>query len=170
MPRRFAQLMGGAGALKVFTTRADTLFGATFMAIAAEHPIATAVAAGNARIAEFVAECKRGSVMEADIAVQEKKGVPTGMSVLHPFTGKPIEVWIANYVLMGYGEGAVMGVPAHDERDFEFATRAGIAIETVVKSASGAYEVVTAPWQDAYGEHGITVNSAEFSGWGLRRR
>ena len=140
------KLMSRAGGLKVFTTRADTLFGATFMAIAAEHPIATAVAAGNAGIAEFVAECKRGSVMEADIAVQEKKGVRTGVHVLHPFTGKPVEVWIANYVLMGYGEGAVMGVPAHDERDFEFASRAGIPIETVVN------------------EHGITVNSGEFSG------
>jgi leucyl-tRNA synthetase len=158
------QLMGCAGGLKVFTTRADTLFGATFMAIAAEHPIATAVAAGNAPIAQFVAECKRGSVMEADIAVQEKKGVRTGLHVLHPFTGKPVEVWIANYVLMGYGEGAVMGVPAHDERDFEFATRNGIAIKTVVKSASGAYESVVAPWQDAYGEPGVTVNSGEFSG------
>jgi len=158
------QLMGGAGALKVFTTRADTLFGATFMAIAAEHPIATAVAAGNSVIAEFVAECKRGSVMEADVAMQEKKGLRTGLHVLHPFTAKPIEVWIANYVLMGYGEGAVMGVPAHDERDFEFATRSGIAIHTVVKSAGGAYESVSAPWQDAYGEYGITVNSGEFSG------
>jgi leucyl-tRNA synthetase len=158
------QLMGGAGALKVFTTRADTLFGATFMAIAAEHAIATAVAAGNPVIAQFVAECKRGSVMEADVAMQEKKGIRTGVQVLHPFTGKPIDVWIANYVLMGYGEGAVMGVPAHDERDFEFATRSGIAIQTVVKSASGAYETVSAPWQDAYGEYGITVNSGEFSG------
>ena len=158
------RLMGAAGALKVFTTRADTLFGATFMAIAAEHPIATAAATGNAAIAEFVAECKRGSVMEADLAVQEKKGIRTGLHVLHPFSGEPVEVWIANYVLMGYGEGAVMGVPAHDERDFEFATRAGIAIRTVVKSATGAYETVAAPWQDAYGEHGITVNSGEFSG------
>ena len=157
-------LMGAAGGLKVFTTRADTLFGATFMAIAAEHPIATAAAAANAAIAAFVAECKRGSVMEADIAVQEKKGVRTGLHVLHPFTGKPVEVWIANYVLMGYGEGAVMGVPAHDERDFEFATRSGIPIEMVVKSAAGAYDTVVAPWQDAYGDHGITVNSGEFSG------
>ena len=81
-----------------------------------------------------------------------------------PSPAKPVEVWIANYVLMGYGEGAVMGVPAHDERDFEFATRSGIAIQTVVKSATGAYETVIAPWQDAYGEHGITVNSGEFSG------
>ena len=158
------QLLGAAGGLKVFTTRADTLFGATFMAIAAEHPIATAVASGNAAIAEFVAECKRGSVMEADLAVQEKKGVRTGVHVLHPFTGKPVEVWIANYVLMGYGEGAVMGVPAHDERDFEFATRSGIPIEMVVKSAAGAYDTVVAPWQDAYGDPGITVNSGEFSG------
>jgi leucyl-tRNA synthetase len=102
--------------------------------------------------------------MEADVAMQEKKGMRTGVHVLHPFTAKPIEVWIANYVLMGYGEGAVMGVPAHDERDFEFATRSGIAIQTVVKSATGAYETVTAPWRDAYGEYGITVNSGEFSG------
>ncbi len=159
------QLMGAAGRLKIFTTRADTLFGATFMAIAAEHPIATAVAAGNARIADFVAECKRGSVMEADLAVQEKQGVRTGVHVLHPFTGKPVEVWIANYVLMGYGSGAVMGVPAHDERDFAFATRSGIPIRTVVIPATAAaYETVTAPWQDAYAADGITVNSGEFSG------
>jgi leucyl-tRNA synthetase len=158
------QLLGRPGSLKVFTTRADTLFGAAFMAIAAEHPIATAAAAGNAQIAEFVAECQRGSVMEADIAVQEKKGVRTGLHVLHPFTGAPLEVWIANYVLLGYGEGAVMGVPAHDERDFEFAARSGIPIQTAVKSATGVYETVVAPWQDAYSEYGITVNSGEFSG------
>jgi leucyl-tRNA synthetase len=158
------RLLGAAGGLKVFTTRADTLFGATFMAIAAEHPIAAAVAAADPAIAGFVAECRRGSVMEADLAAQEKKGVRTGFHVLHPFTGEPVEVWIANYVLMGYGEGAVMGVPAHDQRDFEFATRAGIAIRTVVKSATGAYDTVAGPWQDAYGEQGITVNSGEFSG------
>ncbi len=161
---QLAQLMGADGALKVFTTRADTLFGATFMAIAAEHPIATAAAARNPGIAGFVAECKRGSVMEADIAIQEKKGVRTGLHVLHPFTGRPVEIWIANYVLMAYGEGAVMGVPAHDQRDFEFAMRSGIPIVTVVKSATGAYDTVSAPWQDAYGEYGITVNSGEFSG------
>jgi leucyl-tRNA synthetase len=158
------RLMGTAGALKVFTTRADTLFGVTFMAIAAEHPIAAAAAAGNPQIAQFVADCRRGGVMEADLAVQEKRGMRTGMHVLHPFTGRPVEVWVANYVLMGYGEGAVMGVPAHDERDFEFASRSGIAIETVVRSATGVYERVAAPWQAAYGEHGITVNSGEFSG------
>jgi leucyl-tRNA synthetase len=158
------EVMGAAGALKVFTTRADTLFGATFMAIAAEHPIALAAAQRDAKLAAFVDECRRGSTMEADVATQEKKGLPTGLHVRHPFTGAPIEIWVANYVLMGYGEGAVMGVPAHDERDFEFAGRHGIAIVGVVKSRRGAYDQVVAPWIHAYGEYGITVDSGEFSG------
>src|SRR6201996_1087069 len=152
------------GVLKVFTTRADTVFGATFMAIAAEHPIALAAARSNPQVARFIEECRHGALIEADLATQEKKGVPTGLHVLHPFTGEPVAVWVANYVLMGYGEGAVMGVPAHDERDFEFATRAGITIRTVVKSATGAYETVTAPWIAAYSDYGITINSGEFSG------
>ena len=156
--------MGGAGVLKVFTTRADTLYGATFMAVAAEHPIALAAAARDPKLAAFVDECRRGSTMEADVATQEKKGLPTGLHVRHPFTGAPIEVWVANYVLMAYGEGAVMGVPAHDERDFEFAGRHGIPIVTVVKSKDGAYERVAAPWNPAYGEAGVTVDSGEFSG------
>ncbi len=126
-------LMGADGALKVFTTRADTLFGTTFMAIAAEHPIAMAAGAKDATLQSFIDECRRGSTMEADIATQEKKGMPTGFSVLHPFTGKPVEVWVANYVLMAYGEGAVMGVPAHDERDFEFAKKNGLEIRQVVQ-------------------------------------
>src|SRR5262249_58607376 len=112
---------GAEGALKVFTTRADTLFGATFLAIAAEHPVALAAGRANAALAAFIEECRRGSVIEADVATQEKKGMATGLHVLHPFTGQPLEIWVANYVLMAYGEGAVMGVPAHDERDFEFA-------------------------------------------------
>jgi leucyl-tRNA synthetase len=156
--------LGADGQLKVFTTRADTLFGATFMAIAAEHPIALAAARNDAPLAAFIEECRRGSVMEADVATQEKKGMPTGLHVLHPFSGAPLEVWVANYVLMGYGEGAVMGVPAHDERDFEFATRNGLPIRTVVRSSSGAYEEVRAPWLPAYAEPGVTVNSAQFSG------
>jgi leucyl-tRNA synthetase len=156
--------LGAEGALKVFTTRADTVFGATFMAVAAEHPIASAAAAQNSEVAAFVADCRRGSVMEADLATQEKKGLPTGLHVRHPFSGAAIEVWVANYVLMSYGEGAVMGVPAHDERDFEFATRHSIPIVTVVASARGAYERVGEPWNAAYAEPGITVNSAEFSG------
>ena len=152
------------GALKVFTTRADTLFGVTFMAIAAEHPIALAAAAGNPRLAAFVDECRRGSVMEADVATQDKKGMPTGLHVQHPFTGQPIEIWVANYVLMGYGEGAVMGVPGHDERDFEFAQKNNLRIAAVVRSKSGAYEHVQAPWNPAYSEYGLTVDSGEFSG------
>ncbi len=156
------------GALKVFTTRADTLFGVTFMAIAAEHPIALTASSGNPRLAAFVDECRRGSVMEADVATQDKKGMPTGLHVLHPFTGKPIEIWVANYVLMSYGEGAVMGVPAHDERDFEFALKNNLRIAAVVRSKTGAYEHVQAPWNPAYSEYGISVDSGEFSGLEFR--
>src|SRR6202012_2039268 len=138
---------------KVFTTRADTLFGVTFMAVAAEHPVALAAARANPTLAAFIEECRRGSVMEADVATQEKKGMATGLHVLHPMTGEPVEIWVANYVLMGYGEGAVMGVPAHDERDFEFALQNGLPITTVVRSKTGAYEEVTAPWSPAYSDH-----------------
>src|SRR6202167_800580 len=155
---------GSEGALRVFTTRADTLFGVTFMAIAAEHPVALAAARTNPALAAFLAQCRHGTVIEAELATQEKKGMPTGLHVLHPFTGAPLEIWVANYVLMAYGEGAVMGVPAHDERDFEFAGKNGLAVSTVVRSASGAYQEVRAPWIAAYSEHGVTVNSAEFSG------
>ncbi len=158
------EAMSTDGALKVFTTRADTLFGVTFMAIAAEHPIALAAAAANPRLAAFIDECRRGSVMEADVATQEKKGMHTGLHVLHPFTAEPIGIWVANYVLMGYGEGAVMGVPAHDERDFEFATKNNLRIAPVVRSTSGAYERVQAPWNPAYSEYGLTADSGEFSG------
>jgi leucyl-tRNA synthetase len=159
-----AQALGGAGAIKVFTTRADTLFGATFMAVAAEHPVALAAARGNAALSAFIEECRRGSVIEAELATQEKKGMPTGLHVLHPFTGEQLEVWVANYVVMAYGEGAVMGVPAHDERDFEFAQQNHLAVVTVVRSTSGAYEEVRAPWIPAYSDYGVTVNSGEFSG------
>ena len=154
----------GDGALKVFTTRADTLFGATFMAVAAEHPVALAAAATNPTLAAFIEECRRGSVMEADLATQAKKGMPTGLHVRHPLTGAELPVWVANYVLMGYGEGAVMGVPAHDERDFEFALQEGLPILTVVRPADGAYQEVAAPWRAEYAQHGLTVNSGEFSG------
>ncbi|MBU6377249.1 MAG: leucine--tRNA ligase [Gammaproteobacteria bacterium] len=155
-------------ALKVFTTRVDTLFGVTFMAIAAEHPLALAAGARDPQLQAFIDECRRGSTMEADLATMEKKGRRTGLHVLHPFTGKPVEVWVANYVLMGYGEGAVMGVPAHDERDFEFALQQGIEILTVVRPEGVDWQTVQAPWQPVYGEHGLTVNSAEFSGLGFQ--
>jgi leucyl-tRNA synthetase len=159
-----ALALGAAGALKVFTTRADTLFGATFLAVAAEHPIALAAARDNPALAAFIEECRRGSVMEADVATQQKKGMATGLHVQHPFSGAPLPVWVANYVLMGYGEGAVMGVPAHDERDFEFATQHRLPIVTVVRPAAGGYEEVRAPWNPLYAEYGVTVNSGEFSG------
>jgi leucyl-tRNA synthetase len=158
-----AALAGAAGSVKVFTTRADTLFGATFLAIAAEHPLAAAAAGGDPRLAAFIDECRRGSIIEADVATQVKKGMPTGLHVLHPFTEAPLPIWVANYVLMAYGEGAVMGVPAHDERDFEFALGHGLPVTTVVRSASGAYTEVREPWIAAYSEYGVTVNSGEFS-------
>jgi leucyl-tRNA synthetase len=156
--------VGSEGALRVFTTRADTLFGVTFMAIAPEHRIALAAARGNASLGAFIEECRRGAVTEAELATQEKRGMATGLHVKHPFTGELLEIWVANYVLMAYGEGAVMGVPAHDERDFEFALRNGLRVVTVVRSESGAYEEVRAPWNAAYAEYGVTVNSGEFSG------
>ena len=157
-------VMEADGVLKVFTTRADTVFGATFMAIAAEHPIALAAGKRNPQLAAFIEECARGAVMEAQLATQEKKGMATGLHVLHPFTGQPVQIWVANYVLMGYGEGAVMGVPAHDERDFEFAHKNGLPIVQVVESLTGAYDEVRQPWNTAYSDYGRTVNSGEFSG------
>jgi len=159
-----AATVGAGGALRVFTTRADTLFGATFIAIAAEHPIALAAARGNAALTAFIEECRRGGVNEAELATAHKKGMATGLHVLHPFSGEPLEIWVANYVLMAYGEGAVMGVPAHDERDFEFALASALPVVTVVRPADGAYQEVRAPWIAAYADYGVTVNSGEFSG------
>jgi hypothetical protein len=121
-----------AGQLWVFTTRADTIMGVTFCAVAAEHPLATYAAARDPQVAAFVEECKRGGVAEADLATMEKKGLPTGIFVTHPLTGEQVEVWIGNYVLMGYGDGAVMAVPAHDERDFVFARKYGLPIRQVI--------------------------------------
>jgi leucyl-tRNA synthetase len=123
--------------LKVFTTRADTLFGVTYVAVAAEHPLATQAAANNPALAAFIAECKQGSVAEADMATMEKKGMDTGLKVYHPFTNEAVPVFVANYVLMGYGEGAVMAVPAHDERDFAFAQKYGLPIKPVIKPGDG---------------------------------
>ncbi|WP_338513828.1 leucine--tRNA ligase [Pseudomonas poae] len=154
--------IGEAGALKVFTTRPDTLMGATYVAVAAEHPLATQAAQNNPDLSAFIAECKGGSVAEADVATQEKKGLPTGLFVEHPLTGEKLPVWVANYVLMHYGDGAVMAVPAHDERDFEFATKYDLPIKSVVRTSSG--DTNPAPWQDAYGEHGELINSGEFDG------
>ena len=119
-------------ALRVFTTRADTLMGVSFVAIAAEHPLATHLAQDQPALQAFIAECARGGVAEAELAALEKKGMPTHFHVTHPLTGQLVPVWIGNYVLMGYGEGAVMGVPAHDERDFAFAKKYGLPIKPVI--------------------------------------
>ncbi|MCU1751027.1 leucine--tRNA ligase [Pseudomonas sp. 6D_7.1_Bac1] len=154
--------IGEAGTLKVFTTRPDTLMGATYVAVAAEHHLATLAAQNNPELQAFIAQCKGGSVAEADVATQEKKGLPTSLFVEHPLTGEKLPVWVANYVLMHYGDGAVMAVPAHDERDFEFATKYNLPIKSVVRTSAG--DENPAPWQDAYGEYGMLINSGEFDG------
>jgi leucyl-tRNA synthetase len=120
----------GDGRMYVFTTRPDTIMGVTFCAVAPEHPLATHAAATNPALAAFIEECAHGGTTEAELATQEKKGLPTGLFVTHPLTGDQVEVWVGNYVLMSYGDGAVMGVPAHDERDFAFALKYAIADQT----------------------------------------
>lgn len=154
--------IGSEGQMKVFTTRPDTLMGATYVAVAAEHPLATLAAQNDPELQAFIDECKRGGVAEADIATQEKKGLATSLRVQHPLTGELLPVWVANYVLMNYGEGAVMAVPAHDERDFEFASKYGLPIKPVVRTSAG--DLTPSPWQDAYGEHGELINSGIFDG------
>ena len=156
--------IGSEGVLKVFTTRPDTLMGATYVAVAAEHALATQAAATDPALAAFIEECKRGGVAEADMATMEKKGMPTGLFVVHPLNGEKLPVWVANYVLMGYGEGAVMAVPAHDERDFAFATKYGLEIRMSIASKTGAYSDVAAPWQEVYGDLGVCVNSGKYDG------
>ena len=154
----------GDGRMYVFTTRADTIMGVTFCAVAPEHPLAARAAQGNSAIAAFIEECKSGGTTEAELATQEKKGVPTGLVVTHPLTGEEVPVWVGNYVLMGYGDGAVMGVPAHDERDFAFALKYCIDIKQVVLVDGETFDYHH--WQDWYGDkqRGVTVNSDSFSG------
>jgi leucyl-tRNA synthetase len=157
-------LDGKRALLRVFTTRADTLMGVTFVAIAAEHPLATRLARDNPALLPFIEECKRGSVAEADLATAEKKGMATGFTVAHPLTGEQVAVWIGNYVLMGYGEGAVMGVPAHDERDFAFAKKYGLAIKQVVAVDGETFSTDT--WQAWYEDKQRCrcVNSGKYDG------
>ncbi len=156
---------GEAKKLTCYTTRPDTLMGVTFVAIAAEHPLAQALSKGRDDLQAFIAECAKGGVSEADMATMEKKGVATGFFVNHPITGAPVEVWIANYVLTGYGEGAVMGVPAHDERDFAFAKKFGLQIRQVVGKEGETFSLDA--WEEWYGEKSEAthlVNSGEFDG------
>ncbi|MDI1310328.1 MAG: leucine--tRNA ligase [Methylotenera sp.] len=149
-------IIGQAGNLKVYTTRPDTLMGATYVAVAAEHALATQAAQNNPSLADFIAECKRGSVAEADVATAEKKGMATGLFVTHPLNGEQLPVWVANYVLASYGEGAVMAVPAHDERDFEFAGKYNLPIKAVIKNTYTDTLPMT--------EHGLLFDSSEFDG------
>ncbi|MEB2349718.1 MAG: leucine--tRNA ligase [Comamonadaceae bacterium] len=143
------QLIQG-GRMYVFTTRADTIMGVTFCAVAPEHPLATHAAATNPELAAFIAHCKEGGTTEAELALKEKEGMRTGLTVTHPLTGEPVEVWVGNYVLMSYGDGAVMGVPAHDERDFAFAQKYGIAIRQVVAVEGETFSLDG--WQEWYGD------------------
>jgi leucyl-tRNA synthetase len=158
----FPHAIAGGGVLWVFTTRADTLIGATYVAVAAEHPLALQAAKSNPQLAAFIDECKQGGVTEAELATQEKRGMATGLTVTHPLTGEALPLWVANYVLMGYGEGAVMAVPAHDERDFAFARQYGLPIKPVIRTSAG--DTTPTPWQDAYAEHGTLINSGKYDG------
>ncbi len=156
------------GKMWVFTTRPDTIMGVTFCAVAPEHPLATHAAQSNPALAAFIAECKQGSVIEADMATMEKKGMPTGLSVTHPLTGQAVDVWVGNYVLMTYGDGAVMGVPGHDERDFAFAKKYQLAIESVIAVEGQRFS--TDAWQDWYADktQGRCVNSGKYDGLGYQ--
>jgi leucyl-tRNA synthetase len=171
-------IVGQDGNLKVYTTRPDTLMGATYVAVAAEHVLATQAAQNNRALGDFIAECKRGSVAEADVATAEKKGMATGLFVTHPLNGEQLPVWVANYVLASYGEGAVMAVPAHDERDFEFATKYKLSIKPIYENTVwrtreksrpledyAYYEFDASKWKDWYSEKNevITINSEKYS-------
>jgi leucyl-tRNA synthetase len=153
------ELADGGEPLTVYTTRADTLLGATYMAVAAGHPLALTAAASDAALAEFVEECRRGGTSQAAIDTMEKRGRPLGIDAVHPITGETLPVWVANFVLMGYGTGAVMAVPGHDTRDHAFATQYGLAIKQVIAPADGTSLDIQA---EAYVEDGVVVNSGEF--------
>jgi leucyl-tRNA synthetase len=157
---------GGGEPLDVFTTRPDTLMGVTYMAVAAEHPLAVQAAAGDAALAAFLDQCRQTQAAEASIETMEKKGMPLGIAAIHPISGDRVPLWVANFVLMGYGTGAVMAVPGHDRRDWEFAKKHGLPIKQVVRPADGsAIDVASA----AYVDYGIVVNSGEFDGLDYRQ-
>jgi len=153
--------VAGADSFEVYTTRPDTLMGVTYVSLAAEHPIAIEVAKTNSELAAFIDSCRNSSVAEADMATMEKRGMATGLQARHPLTGELVPVWIANYVLMDYGSGAVMAVPAHDQRDYEFAKKYGLGIKQVVASSNDdAIDIDVA----AFTEKGVLVNSGDFDG------
>ena len=158
------ELAGGSGQpLRIFTTRPDTLYGATFMAVSADHPLAQAAAARDSSISNFVTSCHSGGASEAELESMEKQGMPLGVDAINPLSGEKIPVWVANFVLIGYGTGAIMAVPAHDERDHEFAIRYGLPIRQVIAPATGeSVDVQAQAWVDK--EDTVTINSGEFSG------
>ncbi|MDR5867028.1 leucine--tRNA ligase [Halomonas koreensis] len=147
--------------LRVYTTRPDTLMGVTYLAVAAGHPLAQAAAEGNPEMAAFLEECAHGGTSEAELATKEKKGMATGYQAVHPLTGRRVPVYVANFVLMEFGTGAVMAVPAHDQRDWEFATKYGLPIEPVIADEGGQAPDLS---EGAHDEHGVLINSGEFDG------
>ena len=151
----------GEGSLRVYTTRPDTLMGVSYVAVAAAHPLAKKAAAANHEVADFVEECLHNKVAEADMATMEKKGIYTGLTATHPISGEQVPVWVANFVLMSYGTGAVMAVPAHDQRDFEFAHKYGLPIKQVIEPVNGESIDLDS---EAFTEKGKLVNSGEFTG------
>lgn len=167
-------LNGEEKTLDVFTTRPDTLMGVTYVSVAAEHPLAKHAAATNPALQSFIEACKKGSVAEADLAKAEKMGMDTGLTVTHPLTGQQVPVWVANYVLMSYGSGAVMAVPAHDERDFEFANKYQLPIKQVIdldEHHKQGHEFDATTWQDWYGDkqNGVAINSGELDGLNFKQ-
>jgi leucyl-tRNA synthetase len=147
--------------LVVYTTRPDTLMGVTYVAVAAQHPLALKAAENNPSLRAFIEECRNTETAEAAMETMEKKGMATGFTVCHPVSGEDIPVWVANFVLMGYGTGAVMAVPAHDQRDFEFATKYGIQVKPVVYPAQGE---LAQPMDAAFTDYGVLRNSGQFDG------
>ena len=167
-------LNGEEKTLDVFTTRPDTLMGVTYVSVAAEHPLAKHAAATNPALQSFIEACKKGSVAEADLAKAEKMGMDTGLTVTHPLTSEQVPVWVANYVLMSYGSGAVMAVPAHDERDFEFANKYQLPIKQVIdldENHKQGHEFDATTWQDWYGDkqNGVAINSGELDGLNFKQ-
>jgi len=148
--------------LPIYTTRPDTVMGVTYVAVAAEHPLASEAATGNAALAAFIEECRGSGISEAELATQEKKGIDTGLKATHPISGEEVPIWAANFVLMEYGSGAVMSVPAHDQRDYEFAIQKGIAIKQVIYPLNE--QQVADPGEAAFVDKGVLKDSGEFDG------
>ncbi|MFQ3290319.1 leucine--tRNA ligase, partial [Reinekea sp.] len=149
--------------VEVYTTRPDTLFGVTYVAVAAGHPIAVEAAKANSELSGFIDECKTSTTSEADMATMEKKGCATGIMAIHPLTGKEVPVWAANFVLMDYGTGAVMSVPGHDQRDYEFAKKYNLDITQVIEPEQG-FDKACDLTVEAFTEKGVLVNSGDFNG------